>query len=77
MTIEEFSKYANFARQTIYGLISENQIPFHKSPMVRKLYFVKPEIDEWLTSNRRATTAEIEADALRHIEEQKKKRRIR
>ena len=77
MTVDELSSYANLAKATIYGLTSKNQIPYHKSPKGRKLYFVKSDIDEWLTSNRRATTAEIEAQAIRHIEEQKKKRRIR
>ena len=77
LTVDELANYLNTARQTIYGWINQKKIPYHKHPTGRKVYFVQTEIDEWLTSNRRATTVEIEAEADRHIEEQKKKRRIR
>ena len=77
LTVDELAQYMNIARQTIYGWINQKKIPYHKHPTGRKVYFVQTEIDEWLTSNRRATTAEIDAEATRHIEEQKKKRRTR
>ncbi len=77
MTVDELANYLNIARQTIYGWIHQRKIPYHKHPTGRKVYFLQTEIDEWLTANRRDSSSEIEAQAIRHIEEQKKKRRTR
>lgn len=74
MTVDELAKYLNTARQTIYGWVHQKRIPYHKHPTGRKTYFVQAEIDEWLTSNRRATSAEIEAQAIEHIQQQKLRR---
>lgn len=74
MTLDELCAYIGAASQTVYGWVHQKKIPYHKHPTGRKLYFVQAEIDEWLTSNRRATSAEIEAQAIQHIEEQKRKR---
>ena len=74
LTVDDLVKYLDMARQTIYGLTSKGKIPHHKAPDGRKVYFVQAEIDEWLTSNRRATSAEIEAQAKEHIQQQKLRR---
>lgn len=77
MTLEELCAYIGAASQTVYGWVHQKKIPYHKHPTGRKLYFVQDEIDFWLTSNRRATSAEIEEQANQHIEEQKRKRRAK
>ena len=74
LTVDELAKYLNTAKQTIYGWVHKKKIPYHKHPTGRKTYFVLSEIDEWLTSNRRATSAEIEAQAILHIQQQKDRR---
>ena len=58
-TIEEASQYLNLAKQTLYGLTSKNQIPFIKRG---KLYFIKTDLDKWLTDGKQLTKDEIEAE---------------
>ena len=77
LTMDELSTYLSTAKQTIYGWVHYKKIPYHKQPSGRKTYFLKEEIDQWLTTNRTATTAEIEEEAARHIEAQKVKRKAK
>ena len=52
MTIEELMEYvpSKPAKQTIYGWVHRQQVPFHKRG--NKLLFIKSEIDSWLKSGR-------------------------
>ena len=75
MSIDDLAAYIDTAKQTIYSWTSKGKIPHHKTPDGRKVFFIQSEIDQWLTSNRRDTTTEIQAQAAKHIEEQKKKRK--
>lgn len=63
--INELSQYLpeHLAKPTIYGLVAQRKIPFHKRS--KKLTFLKSEIDAWLKSSKRRTRNEIfqEADA--------------
>lgn len=77
LTMDELATYLSTAKQTIYGWVHQKKIPYHKQPTGRKTYFVKEEIDKWLTANRRSTTIELEAQAAQHIESQKLKRRAK
>jgi phosphorylcholine metabolism protein LicD len=45
------------AKQTIYGLVSNRKIPFHKRG--KRLIFSKKSIDRWLDNSRQETTEEI------------------
>ena len=45
------------AKQTIYGLVSNRKIPFHKRG--KRLIFSKKSIDSWLEDGRQETTEEI------------------
>src|SRR5690606_42022079 len=49
------------ARQTVYGLVSAKQIPFHK--FNGKLFFSRQEVDAWLATKRHKTQAESQEEA--------------
>ena len=44
---------------------SQRLIPYHKKN--KRIYFLKSEIDEWLKTGRRKTTAEIHAEAIAYV----------
>lgn len=48
MTIEEAAKFLNLAKQTIYGMVSKDAIPYTKKS--KRLYFSKVELLEWLNN---------------------------
>ena len=50
---------------TIYGYVHRRTIPFHKR--MKKLYFLKSEIDDWLRSGRQLTNTEAEAEAAKFL----------
>jgi predicted DNA-binding transcriptional regulator AlpA len=50
------------AKATVYGWVSTRQIPHHKSS--KKLRFLKSEIDKWLSSGKRKSEDELQAEAL-------------
>lgn len=64
MCLDELIKYlpGHPAKQTVYGWVSEKVIPYHKINN-KTLYFIKSEIDEWLSDNKCKTIADIEAEA--------------
>lgn len=51
------------AKPTVYGLVNDKKIPYHKNPGQKKLRFLKSEIDLWLNQGRRKTRSEMEHDA--------------
>ena len=58
--IEEAMKLTGYKKATIYKLIHERKIPFHKPAHGgRKVYFKSTEIDQWLQSNRIETYDEF------------------
>ena len=77
LTMDELATYLSTAKQTIYGWVHHKKIPYHKQPTGRKTYFLKEEIDKWLTTNRTATSAEVEEEAARHIDAQKMKKKAK
>lgn len=46
--INELSIHTGYAKQTLYGKVNRNEIPFHKKN--GKLHFLLSEINEWLLS---------------------------
>jgi len=48
------------AKQTIYGKVSNNEIPHYKD--AKKLRFLKSEIDIWLKQGRKKTTIEVQEE---------------
>ena len=52
LSIEEVSEITGYKKATIYKLIHERKIPFHKPAHGgRKVFFKKVEIDQWLQFN--------------------------
>lgn len=62
------------AKQTIYGWIHTGLIPSHKN--LKKLRFLKSEIDLWLKSGRRKTQIEMAADASQYLTKKKLKKSV-
>jgi len=48
--IIKVAELLQLSKQTIYGLVNRKKIPFHKRG--KKLYFLKKEIIEWVTSGK-------------------------
>ena len=46
--IEDACQITGYAKNTIYGLISKSEIPVHKIPGRKKLYFFKSELIAWM-----------------------------
>jgi excisionase family DNA binding protein len=58
--IEEVLKLTGYKKATIYKLIHERKIPFHKPAHGgRRIFFKSTEIDKWLQSNRIETNEEF------------------
>lgn len=69
--IEEAMKLTGYKKATIYKLIHERKIPFHKPAHGgRKVYFKSTEIDQWLQSNRIETYKEFAQDHMEVKREQ-------
>ena len=59
---DELAAYTGLSKSHLYKLTSTGGIPCYK-PSGKHIYFNKPEIDQWLLQNRKATTNELEAKA--------------
>ena len=67
LSIEEVSEITGYKKATIYKLIHERKIPFHKPAHGgRKVFFKKVEIDQWLQFNSIGIYGEF-SDAKREI----------
>ena len=62
LTSDEAAKYMGVSKSYLYKLTMNQQIP-HFKPMGKMCYFNRQELEQWLQSNRVATTAEIEQRA--------------
>lgn len=59
LTSDEAAKYMGVSKSYLYKLTMRQQIP-HFKPMGKMCYFNRLELEQWLQSNRVATTTEIE-----------------
>jgi len=50
MDTKTLAEYTGYSKDTIYGMIAKNTIPFHKRDN-SKPYFSRKEIDRWLFNN--------------------------
>jgi excisionase family DNA binding protein len=48
MTLADLCEYLDCSASSVYTKVSRSEIPFHKEPSGRRLYFIKEEIDNWL-----------------------------
>lgn len=58
LTADETCAYIGLSKSRLYVLCSQKQIPHYKQG---KLYFVREELDKWLTSKRVPTAQEVES----------------
>ena len=58
LTSDEAAKYMGVSKSYLYKLTMRQQIPHYK-PMGKMCYFNRLELEQWLQSNRVATTTEI------------------
>ena len=65
------SKFLGMAKQTIYQLVSEREIPHYKRS--GKLYFKVEELIKWVEDGKRKTINEIYEDDNTYIKSNKKK----
>lgn len=65
LSLEETSELTGFSIGHLYRLTSQKQIPHFKKN--RKLYFLKSDIEEWLTERRVLTNSEIESKATTYM----------
>ena len=70
LSLEETSELTGFSIGHLYRLTSQKQIPHFKKN--RKLYFLKSDIEEWLTENRVLTNSDIESKATTYMAIHKK-----
>jgi len=62
LNFDEVVAYTGLSKSYLYKLTCSGGIPCYK-PQGKHIYFNKPEIDQWLLQNRKATTREIESQA--------------
>lgn len=58
LTSEEAARYMGISRSHLYKLTCKGEIPHYK-PMGKLVYFNRVELEQWLQTNRAATSTEI------------------
>jgi excisionase family DNA binding protein len=69
MNIDETAKLIDLAKPSVYGLVHQNKIPYHKKG--KRLYFLKSEIILWLKSGKHQTSSEISKKADAYLSKSK------
>lgn len=62
LNFDEVAAYTGLSKSYLYKLTCSGGIPCYK-PQGKHIYFNKPEVDQWLLQNRKATTKELESQA--------------
>lgn len=63
MTIDDTSLFTGLSKARLYTLVSKREIPHYKNG---KLYFVRSEIEQWMTRYKVATNEEVQSNAVSH-----------
>lgn len=63
MTIDDTSLFTGLSKARLYTLVSKREIPHYKNG---KLYFVRSEIEKWMTRYKVATNEEVQSNAVSH-----------
>jgi excisionase family DNA binding protein len=66
LSFNEACEYLEISSSHLYKLTSSDTIPHYK-PNGKKIYFKRSDIDNWLLSNRSASTSEIEQQAADYL----------
>jgi excisionase family DNA binding protein len=70
LNFDEVAAYTGLSKSYLYKLSCSGGIPCYK-PQGKHIYFNKPEIDQWLLQNRKATTSELDSQAATFVTLQK------
>ncbi len=62
LTSDEAARYMGVSKSYLYKLTMKQQIPHYK-PMGKMCYFKREELEQWLQTNRVATSTEIAQQA--------------
>ena len=62
LNFSEACDYLGFSQSYLYKLTMRREVPFYK-PSGKKLFFLKQELDDWITSNPVVTAEQIEQRA--------------
>jgi excisionase family DNA binding protein len=68
LDFEEACRYLKVSDSFLYKKTANSEIPFRK-PTKGKLYFIKAELNEWLTSNKPISDSELDEKALSIVKE--------
>jgi len=66
LNFNEACQYTGISKSTMYKKTSQSEIP-HYCPSGKLIYFKRSDLDAWMLRNRRATSQEIEAEAMAKI----------
>lgn len=58
-TVLEVAKYLHLSVPSIYRHISQRSIPHKKIPGQKRVYFIKSEINDWISQSKRKTVEEL------------------
>lgn len=62
LTLDEAARYTGLTKSYLYKLTSTRAIP-HSKPAGKNCFFRRTDLENWLTENRVATSAELEGKA--------------
>lgn len=66
-TIEELSLYTGYTVDYIYKLVHQGDIPFTKPPKGKKLFFIKEEIVDWISTNKSTSDKSLDERANNYL----------
>lgn len=79
MNMHQVVELTGYTRSYIYNMVHKKMIPVHK-PTGGRLFFVKEEIENWLSDGRQLTSKEMQQEADKRLLEmatRKNKRRAK
>ena len=72
LTIDEAAEYMGMSKSSLYKMTMHSEIPTYR-PGGKRIYLKRSEINDWMTSQRRNSKAEIEQEAINYIVNRKRK----
>jgi excisionase family DNA binding protein len=70
LNFDEVAAFTGLSKSYLYKLTCSGGIPCYK-PQGKHIYFNKPEVEQWLLQNRKATTRELDNQAATFVTLQK------
>ena len=66
LNIKEVSEYLDLSVSYVYKLTSQSKIPYYK-PFGKKLYFLRSELNRWITRSPNKPDYELEQEAINYV----------